>query len=172
MLKFSKFIFCPHCASKNIVEQTEKSMECCDCGFVYFHNSAIAVATLIEKEGKILLCRRAFDPGKGKLDLPGGFVDYHESLEDALKREAKEELNVDIKNIKYFSSSSNTYLYKGITYFPTDVFFTCEIASNYVDMKVADDVAEFMWLALKDINLDDIAFESVKKMLKLYSKKL
>ena len=58
------------------------------------------------------------------LDLPGGFVDENERLEEALQREVKEELGISIDNWKYLTSQANRYLYKGIAY-PT-----CDGACN------------------------------------------
>lgn len=57
------------------------------------------VDTIIEKDGKILLVKRNFPP-KGKFDIPGGYVDKNEALEDAAIREVKEETGFDIKLIE------------------------------------------------------------------------
>ena len=48
-------------------------------------------------DGRIILLRRGFDPGKGLWTFPGGFVDLGESVEDAAVREAMEELEIDIE---------------------------------------------------------------------------
>ena len=49
------------------------------------------------KHGRIILLRRAFDPGADLWTFPGGFVDLGESVEDAARREAREELEIDIE---------------------------------------------------------------------------
>jgi len=51
---------------------------------------------IIERQGKILMIRRNFEPGLGKLDWIGGFVDVEETPEDAALREAKEETGCDV----------------------------------------------------------------------------
>lgn len=56
----------------------------------------VTVDAIIKREGKVLLIKRKNEPFKGCWALPGGFVEYNESTEDAIIREAKEEANLDI----------------------------------------------------------------------------
>ena len=80
-----QFRFCPKCGSSQFAENNEKSKKCADCGFVYYFNSSAAVVAVIENAaGEILVARRAKDPAKGTLDLPGGFIDMHETAEEAV----------------------------------------------------------------------------------------
>jgi ADP-ribose pyrophosphatase YjhB (NUDIX family) len=55
---------------------------------------------IIEQDGMILFHRREFEPGKGKLDVVGGFVDSGELPAEAAIREAKEESGYDVKLIQ------------------------------------------------------------------------
>ncbi len=64
-----------------------------------YKNPIPTVDALIEKNGKILLIRRKIEPFKGKLALPGGHIEYGETVENAIKREVKEETNLKIKLI-------------------------------------------------------------------------
>jgi NADH pyrophosphatase NudC (nudix superfamily) len=90
MIQFAKINFCPSCASANIEAPSANSMKCNDCGYVLYHNTAAATAAILLYQGKIIFVRRGHDPGKGMLDLPGGFVDYNESAEDGMLRELHE----------------------------------------------------------------------------------
>ena len=56
----------------------------------------VTVDAVIERDGEILLIKRKNEPFAGDWALPGGFVEYNESAEDAIIREAKEETNLDI----------------------------------------------------------------------------
>jgi ADP-ribose pyrophosphatase YjhB (NUDIX family) len=58
----------------------------------------LAVSAVIFRDGKVLLVRRARSPGKGFYSLPGGRVEFGESLHTALTREVDEEtgLTIDI----------------------------------------------------------------------------
>jgi NAD+ diphosphatase len=156
-------LHCPKCGSLSFDFDGEKLYSCKQCGYQFFFNAASAVGALIVKNGKLLTGVRTNDPGKGMLDLPGGFVDPGESLEQALERELQEELSIRPVSMKYFSSGSNYYLYESVEYITCDVFFICEIDS-FKSMKASDDISEYKWVTLKDINLHEFAFESVKQV--------
>ena len=86
------FELCPKCGSKKIEYKDNRKWFCPDCGFDLYNNVAAAVGIIIcDKNNNILLEVRAKDPQKGKLALPGGFIDPEESAEDAVIRECKEE---------------------------------------------------------------------------------
>ncbi|OAF13947.1 NUDIX hydrolase [Bradyrhizobium centrolobii] len=59
----------------------------------------LAVSAAIFRDGKVLLVRRARSPGKGFYSLPGGRVEFSESLHQALRREVDEETGLDIEII-------------------------------------------------------------------------
>lgn len=65
----------------------------------------VTVDAIIELKNGIILIERS-NPPYGWA-LPGGFVDYGESLEDAVAREAKEETNLDLENVRQFHCYSN-----------------------------------------------------------------
>jgi ADP-ribose pyrophosphatase YjhB (NUDIX family) len=75
----------------------------------------------------VLFIRRAKEPRKGFLALPGGFVDPGESAEQATVRECKEETGLDIKDVKYAANFPNTYEYKTVCYSTCDIFFTARV---------------------------------------------
>jgi ADP-ribose pyrophosphatase YjhB (NUDIX family) len=64
---------------------------CPACGFVLFVDPKVACATLLVREGRVLLVRRRNDPGRGLWCLPCGFADADEPPEEAARREALEE---------------------------------------------------------------------------------
>lgn len=157
----TSFMHCPRCASKDIVSHEGKAMKCPACGFLYFHNCASAVAGILTYNDHIILGARARDPLKGMLDLPGGFVDYNESLEEALAREIEEELNIKPQAFTYFSSSHNEYEYGGVNYFCNVAFFRCPI-NSLNGIRAGDDFADYQLFSPADIPLDQIAFSSVR----------
>lgn len=165
--KVKLFNYCPACGSSDIVFEANKKFYCRKCAFTYYHNVAAAVGAILEYDRKIVLIKRAKEPGKGKLDLPGGFVDPKESAEKALIREVKEELNINLNRLKYLGSYPNIYKYEDVLYRTCDLFFYCKI-----DAKPADfDRSEIEELILKsplEIPVDEIAFESVKMGLEIF----
>lgn len=56
----------------------------------------IGVGTVTIKDGKILLIKRAFDPGAGKWSIPGGLVEVGEKLSEAAVRETEEETGIKV----------------------------------------------------------------------------
>jgi ADP-ribose pyrophosphatase YjhB (NUDIX family) len=62
-----------------------------------YKNPIPTVDTIIQKDSQILLVKRKKEPFKGFLAFPGGFVNEGERIEDAAKREAKEETSLDIE---------------------------------------------------------------------------
>lgn len=166
----SVFRFCPRCGSETFKPNSEKSFKCSTCGHLYYINPGGAVAGLItDADGRLLLVRRAANPCKGMLDLPGGFVDNGERAEDALKREIKEELNLDIREMIYLTTFPNRYLYQDVRYFTLDLAFICK-PDSIEKIKPADDVADFEFFEPGQIPLDEIAFDSIRNMVELYIK--
>jgi ADP-ribose pyrophosphatase YjhB (NUDIX family) len=70
-------------------------------------NPALAINVIVEDKTKILLVKRKLEPFKGLWSLPGGYVDYGETVENAAKREVKEECGLDIQISKILSVYSN-----------------------------------------------------------------
>jgi len=64
---------------------------CPSCGWTLFLDPKVAAAAVLELHGCILLVRRAIEPGLGKWSFPAGFVDRGEVVEEALRREVREE---------------------------------------------------------------------------------
>jgi NADH pyrophosphatase NudC (nudix superfamily) len=161
------FNYCPSCGSKEIIFDSIKKYNCKECSFTFFHNVAAAVAGILEYDHKILLVRRGEEPGKGRIDLPGGFIDPNESAEDALKREIKEELKIDIKELKYLDSFPNIYVYKEIVYDVCDLFFYSKITTLPVDFD-KDEIEELILLNRSEIPIDKVVFESTKNCLRQF----
>lgn len=160
-----KFRYCPSCGSKHFIEQNEKSKRCQSCGFEYFLNPSASVAAFIlNDKGEILVTRRKFEPGRGTLDLPGGFCDIGETFGEALVREIKEETNLEIKDKSYFCSLPNKYRYSGLDIPTLDVFFVCKVTDENALMP-ADDVEEAMWLPLENVHTEQFGLRSIRQAL-------
>ncbi len=160
------FDYCPSCGSRDIFFDDIKEFKCRACSFTYFHNVAAAVAAILKYDQKILLIERGQDPEKGKLDLPGGFVDPKESAEEGLKREIKEELNIDLSGPKYLGSCPNIYNYKGVLYHTCDLFFYSKIEVLPTKFNKSE-IGKLVLINPKEIPEDKFAFESIKTGLHL-----
>lgn len=164
------FRFCPRCGLES-QEIGGNPFACVgeECGFVFFFSPITAVGGIVtDADGRVLFVRRANDPGKGKLGLPGGFVDAGEPLESALIREVFEETNLKATSIEYLTSFPNTYAYKGIALDVTDMFFKCDVES-FDGMHANDGEASgFHLVKPTALDLKEMAFESNRRALQMY----
>jgi len=161
------FNFCPNCTSKNHFVEANK-FKCLDCNYIYFHNTAGAVAVFIKVGDEILFTKRNQNPKIGLLDLSGGFVDYFESAEQTVIREIYEELQIDVSQeiINYLGSNPNQYEYKSVNYHTIDLFFEIILTKKPFINLEKNEIESVSWLKLTDVNLEEIAFESLKEFIK------
>ena len=158
-----QFHFCPKCGSRNFVENNEKSKKCLACGFVYYFNSSAAVVAVIENStNDILVATRAKAPAKGTFDLPGGFIDMHETAEQAVCREVLEETGLRIDSVHYLFSIPNIYVYSDFEVHTVDMFFRCK-TNEFSGLKANDDVSALQFIARSKLNPDDFGLISIRK---------
>ncbi len=143
--------------------QPDNSSRCEACGFRWYWNAAAAVDVIVENgRGEIVITRRAIEPGKGTLDLPGGFVQPDESVEEAARRELAEELGLSVGPLAYVTSFPNRYPYGGMIYFALDLFFTARV-SNDAPLHPGDDVGEARFVDPRAVDAADFGLESTRR---------
>lgn len=166
------FLFCPACGSKNIQNVKMRKWFCPDCGFDLYNNVAAAVGLVIaDSEGRVLFEKRAKEPRKGFLALPGGFCDPDESAEEACRRECLEEIGVEPVSLRYLCSFPNTYDYRNIRYKTCDLFFEAVLPPGAQLRPQEGEVTGFERCLLStaaDIDALPLAFESARRTLKLW----
>lgn len=164
----SQFQYCPKCGAAHFGEHNEKSKQCADCGFEYYFNpSSATVAFILNKQNELLVCRRAKEPAKGTLDLPGGFVDIHETAEEGVMREVLEETGLHMSHAEYLFSLPNIYMYSGFPVHTLDMFFRCHV-DDTSHFKAMDDVADSFFLPLDAIRPEEFGLDSIRKGLKKF----
>ncbi len=158
-----KFQYCPVCGSSHFVENNFKSKRCEDCGFVYYANICAATAAFIVNDRQeLLVVRRAKEPAKGTLDLPGGFCDMQETVEEGMRREIKEETGLEVGEIKYLFSSPNIYMYSGLGVHTVDMDFLVPVHGDIPVVKADDDAAEALWIPIDEVNPADFGLTSIR----------
>lgn len=165
-----KLQFCPACGNASLSFVQERKWYCSSCSFSLYHNIAAAVAVLIRCGDELFFTRRNQDPKVGFLDLAGGFVDPHETAEQTCIRELKEELHIDfsLENLQYLGSQPNEYPYGGIVYRTLDLFYLLEVKEKFLPIFAQDEISEGVWIKIKDLNIEHLAFESQKTFLKIF----
>ncbi len=91
--------FCPMCATPLVhraVDERERAM-CPMCGWIYYAHLKVGAGAIIERDGRLLLLRRARDPFRGCWNLPAGYVEADESPPAAAERETREETGLLVR---------------------------------------------------------------------------
>jgi 8-oxo-dGTP diphosphatase len=131
---------CPRCSTA--LEHAERSVHCPSCGLEVYANPAPTASALVrDDEGRILLARRAHEPGAGLWDLLGGFLDEGEEPLTALRRELREETGLEVAPGSFLGGIPDRYGPDGIW----TVNFYWEASLGEGEPRAADDVAELVW---------------------------
>jgi 8-oxo-dGTP pyrophosphatase MutT (NUDIX family) len=178
--------YCPSCASEGIRFDGSHKYSCSACGFVFYQNTAAATGCVIRTKKGILLLVRGKEPAKGKLDLPGGFVDPGEGVLEGLVRELREEIGWTPPNFpprrmpagktgdpgacSLFASFPNIYPYRDTVYHTCDMFFTLEAPDlTEQDLRLeAGEIGGLRFLRPAEIRMEDLAFDSTRRALGAY----
>lgn len=131
---------CPRCLTP--LERGERSVRCPSCGLEEHANPAPTVSALIRDDrGRILLSRRAVEPGAGLWDLLGGFLDEGEEPLEGLRRELLEETGLGIEPGEFLGGIPDRYGENGN--WTVNFYWAARLGSG--DPRPADDVAELAW---------------------------
>lgn len=162
------FRVCPRCSGK-LFQKSSNLLQCSNCGFKFYINPVPCNGVIIENQkGEILLVRRAVAPKKGFWDLPGGFININEDLEQSVKREIKEELGVEVEVKKIVNVYNDHYLYQNINFPTLGIVVSAKIVGG--ELKARDDVSGYRFFKQKAIPFEKIAFKGIKRGLKDYLK--
>jgi ADP-ribose pyrophosphatase YjhB (NUDIX family) len=159
------FRFCPRCGQPlepRLLKPTDPArLVCTGCEFVFYLDPKIAVGTIIDVgEGRIVLVRRAIEPGYGKWVFPGGYVDRGEHLHAAALREAREECGLEVR----LDGLVNIYSYAGRT--PVIVVYAATALGG--TLCCDEEGIEVECMASRDIPWNDLAFRSTADGLRDY----
>ncbi len=95
--------FCGRCGKETRPLRTERARLCTDCNYIVYPRLSPAIIVLIKKGDEVLLARSPRFP-HGLFSIIAGFVEPGENLEQAVRREVKEEVGISVKNIRYIAS--------------------------------------------------------------------
>jgi 8-oxo-dGTP diphosphatase len=138
--------FCPRCGGA--VDHRSDHVACRECGYVVWSNPVPGVHALIERDGEVLLGRRAFDPGAGCWGLPGGFLEEVEEPHAGLRREVAEETGLEVEVGGLFGTWLQAH---------GDRTVLCLIYRARVtggSERAADDVTELGWFSPGELPVD------------------
>jgi 8-oxo-dGTP diphosphatase len=155
------FRFCPACGGAletRLLKPTDpQRLVCTDCQFVFYLDPKVAVGTIIRDAARVLLVRRAIEPGYGRWVFPGGYVDRGEHLLDAARREAREESGLDIR----IDGLVDIYSYTGRA--PIIVVYAASVLGG--TLALDEEGLEARWFAPADVPWTELAFRSTYEAL-------
>lgn len=90
--------FCPRCSARLEMKEVNGAQRprCPECGRVIYYDPKLAATVVVERDDRVLMVRRAIQPGIGLWSLPGGYVDRGEVVEKAAAREVLEETGLHV----------------------------------------------------------------------------
>jgi len=174
MKYIDQFGYCPRCGTGLEVKDLDgQKIPVCtknECKFEFWPAMHPAVSVIMQNEkGQVLITVRAKDPGRGKLDFPGGFVKYGELPEAAAIREIKEEVGVDIEVTGLMGFAIDDYPYQKVMQLNLAIGVLAEIVNGEPRIADAKEVAEVKWMDMDEIAGEDLAFECDRVFIKALS---
>lgn len=138
--------FCPNCGTRNTKPQ-ESFFKCDSCGKKYYANSKPTAAVILIVGKEILMAVRGIEPGKGKYDFVGGFLENGEPAPDGAVREFEEETGYKLKieKLELLGMSIGEYRLQDELYYTLNITYAIGL-DNKPELKATDDVADLVWL--------------------------
>ncbi len=165
------FKHCSECGATGLLARSVREFVCPACGFMHFVTPIpAACAILLDSQDRVLVIRRAHEPGLGKLCLPGGVVEGGETGEVACAREVLEEVGLTVApdEFRYLTSLPNRYLFQGFVWPTVDLFYSARV-NSFDEVKPAElEVSEWMALPLLEVPLKEFAFGSNAEAIRLF----
>jgi len=135
-----------------------------------YQNPALTVDAIVTRyvnsRIEAIMIKRKFNPWKGRLAFPGGFVEIGENPEDAVLRELKEEANVTGNSPTLFAVHGDPK--RDPRQHIVTIFYSVVVDENVVPLG-GDDAAEASWVSLEKLGQEDVAgdhYEIIKKLRK------
>ncbi|TWT74243.1 NUDIX hydrolase [Allorhodopirellula solitaria] len=162
------FAYCPRCGTPNATPGSIP-FQCGDCGLaIYFGPVAAVGGLVVDEQNRLLLVRRARDPGKHQWGLPGGFVDRGETAYEALAREIQEETQLILCHHELLTTGPNLYTHTGATADVLDMFFVCRVVATHPVELAASELCEYRWCVPDEEILGNMAFPSNRIAVELW----
>ncbi|HUU71254.1 MAG TPA: NAD(+) diphosphatase [Burkholderiales bacterium] len=128
--------FCGRCGTATVLKEGERSRVCPSCAQLHYPRIAPAIMVLVRRGPEILLARSPHFP-PGMFSALAGFTEPGETLEQTIVREVREEVSIEISNIRYFASQPWPFPHSLMIAFHAD-YVEGEIIPDPVEIEAAD----------------------------------
>lgn len=156
--------FCRRCGSPLAQDPDQSNAYNCEQGHTIYVNPApVCGIFFVEPDNKhVLMSVRGVNPGKGKLDTFGGFLDGRENSLEAAYRELREELGLeptDYEPLQYLTTAAGDYAVGNEDTYITGVFFWSRLHKGVIP-EPQDDVAGIRTINIHDVSMDELMHAS------------
>lgn len=156
--------FCSHCGEKvslKIPKDDDKPRFVCDiCNAIHYENPKMVVGAIVEVDNKILICRRAIEPSRGKWTLPAGYLENGETISECAIRETKEEAGAKISGLLPYALINLAFINQ--VYF---IFRAGLVGSRY---QAGRESLEVELVRPDELPWTELAFRSIHEVLAVY----
>jgi ADP-ribose pyrophosphatase YjhB (NUDIX family)/predicted GIY-YIG superfamily endonuclease len=135
---------------------------CTICRRIHYRNAKPCAGALVERDGDLLLVKRAIEPYMGSWDIPGGFLEADEHPEAGAVREVREETGLLVEITALFGIYMGRYTYDHGGNYCLNIYYAARVVSGAE--RPGDDAAELAWFSSDDLP-DRIAFEHANHVL-------
>jgi len=153
--------FCPKCGGAlqlaAVRNDPKERLVCGNCGYVFYQDPKVSACTIPVIDGKVVLVRRAINPGKGFWVFPGGYMDQDETVEEAAARETLEEVNLQVRITRLVG----VYSYRSPV---VVVVYACEVLGG--ELQIDRESQEVRAFLPEEIPWDQLAFPSTTDALR------
>ncbi|WNJ16391.1 NUDIX hydrolase [Pontibacter sp. G13] len=157
--------FCSNCGSDKIrleIPEGDNRLRfvCKSCHTIHYQNPNMVVGCIPVFEDQILLCRRAIEPRSGFWNLPAGYLENGETLEEGALREAREEAGIELELLRLHSIYNIPRI--------NQVYFFFLTAMKTPEFRIGPETLEAQFFHQSEIPYHDMAFPSSSFALKKY----
>lgn len=160
---YSQNKFCGKCGAGTRHKSDERALICPECNSIVYPRISPAIIVAIICNDKILLARNSNFPGNW-YSLIAGYVDVGETLEDALIREVKEEVGLEVTNIRYYKSQpwplSGSMM----------IGFIAEADENQPIIIDENEIAEAAWFSRENLPAHSLTLSIAGEMIDRFEK--
>lgn len=151
--------FCPRCASPLVLRTVEEREVpvCPACGYIHYLDPKVVACTIPAIDGRVLLLRRAINPGRGRWVFPGGYVNRGETVAAAAGRETLEEISLTVA----ITDLVGIYSYLGSPV--VIIVYRVEIFAG--TPRVNSESSEVRAFSQAEVPWDELAFPSTREAL-------
>lgn len=154
--------FCPKCGRElrlqPVTNDKKERLVCQGCAFIFYQDPKVSACTIPVIDGRVVLVKRAIDPGRGLWVFPGGYMDRDETVFEAAVRETLEEVNLHVR----LTGLVGVYSYA--TSIVVVVVFACDVVGG--DLRIDAESEEVQSFAESEIPWEQLAFPSTRDALR------